>query len=114
VGAATVAAAAALVFTFLPTALEPAGAPRETAGLGGTDAATAHLVQELRQIEEDRLLRKVPDEDARSMALPLRRDLAIALATADAEARRDTLAASLTGLVAAAAADERGDPQEDR
>jgi hypothetical protein len=115
VGAATVAAAAALVFTFLPTALAATAAPSAaTTTVDGADGITARLVEELRQIEEDRALAKVSDADARALALPLRRDLAIVLATADAESRRDTLAASLTAAPREAGDDEeRGNPEEE-
>ncbi len=102
VGAAAVATAAVLVFTFLPAALDPAEAEEAGAGTGAhkppayEDVDGDRLVQELRQIEEDRSLRKLTDKAAQAMALPVRRDLAIALATADAMERRDDLAESLT------------------
>jgi len=103
VGAATLGAAAALFFTFLPTALaQKVGAGAEALGADASDATLVKLVDELRQIEEDRSLRKLTDAQARSMALPLRREVAIALATADAVARRDTLADTLTQLGPAA------------
>lgn len=115
VGAATVAAAAALLFTFLPTALDPAETAGEKAlGAEGSNDNTKRLVNELRQIEEDRALRKLTDKDARAMAMPIRRDLAIALATADAEARRDSLAETLTRLNAPASDAGPDDEKEDR
>jgi cytochrome c-type biogenesis protein CcmF len=100
VGAAAVGVAATLVFTFLPTALasqtdsEANETTREP--VADDDVVTTRLVQELQQIEEDRSLHKLTNEAARAMALPIRRDLAIAMATADAEGRRDGLAESLT------------------
>jgi cytochrome c-type biogenesis protein CcmF len=112
VGAAAVAAATVLMFTFLPTALEPAAADAG-ARPGDGDAVTQRLVEELRQIEEDRSLRKVHDKDAQAMALPIRRELAVALATADAVERRHSLAESLTRLDAPHDA-PHDDQKEDR
>ena len=110
VGAATVATATALVFTFLPAAPDPAETDGDKAlGAEGSDNNTVRLVDELRQIQDDRALRKITDKDARAMALPIRREVAIALATADAAARRDSLADSLTRLAAPAADAPTGD-----
>ncbi len=115
VGAVTMGTAAALVFTFLPTALAPDKNDEIGDGRSAArDAATNRLVAELRQIEEDRVLRKLTDGDAKKLAAPIRQELAVALATADAEARRESLAESLTQLDGDGEPDEEDSDDDDR
>lgn len=101
VGAATVAAAAVLVFTFLPTAMQDTEAVAGAEGLpAGQDDTVQRMVDDLRQIEDDRALRKLTAADAHALALPIRQELAVALTTADAMARKHDLTDTLAALEA--------------